>query len=163
MLRGTKRCDSFFAQGRAGESTYRVYTALSREYRASSFLSSRAKLSPPWYLFNTDATPRQPLLSYRPTRNTCPRGVSLLPRSSRAMEKYSKIIIIFNPFLPPRFAFLVYHFSGYSFHEYERNIMEGNRRGRMCLQRWYTEVWYNIEAESLERSLPRKLSRLRIN
>lgn len=127
MLRGTKRCDSFFAQGRAGESTYRVYTALSREYRASSFLSSRAKLSPPWYLFNTDATPRQPLLSYRPTRNTCPRGVSLLPRSSRAMEKYSKIIIIFNPFLPPRFAFLVYHFSGYSFHEYERNIMEGKK------------------------------------
>lgn len=122
MLRGTKRCDSFFAQGRAGESTYRVYTALSREYRASSFLSSRAKLSPPWYLFNTDATPTASFLSTNSQH--LPEGCIFALFS---MEKYSKIIIIFNPFLPPRFAFLVYHFSGYSFHEYERNIMEGKK------------------------------------
>lgn len=55
--------------------------------------------SPPWYLFNTDATPRQPLLSYRPTCNTCPRGVSLLPRFSHRWKDIPVEIIIFNPVL----------------------------------------------------------------
>lgn len=71
------------AGGREGESIYVLYIRLCPgNIEPRPFY--RAELSsPPWYLFNTDATPRQPLLSYRPTCNTCPRGVSLLPHLSR--------------------------------------------------------------------------------
>lgn len=102
MLRGTKRCDSFFAQGeREGESIY-VYIAYIRlcpgNIEPRPFYRPELS-SPPWYLFNTDATPRQPLFSYRPTCNTCPRGVSLLPRFSHRWKDIPVEIIIFNPVL----------------------------------------------------------------
>lgn len=127
MLRGTKRCDSFFAQGggggRGGESIYVLYTRLCPgNIEPRPFY--RAELSsPPWYLFNTDATPRQPLLSYRPTCNTCPRGVSLPPRFSRQWKDIPVEIIIFDSllsfFLASRMKIVVYHFS--RFRDISRN------------------------------------------
>lgn len=148
--------------GRGGKYVRLYRTALCpREYRASSFLSSlEAKLSPPWYLFNTDATPRQPC--FFPIDQHLPKGCSTLTLPTFELEKYE--IIIFNRslfiarLLSLVFAstriLLVHHIFTRCYSSYRGKNMI---RKRSCLRKLVDEIkkrrnCCNIGAESLERS-----------